>query len=71
VSGIGLTILGTYLFRNLLVNSLGLPFLLPDPLSLVVQISAGLALALVSIGVAAFVPAFRISHLDPSVAMRE
>jgi putative ABC transport system permease protein len=71
VSGIALTILGTYLFRNLLVNSLGLPFLLPDPLSLVVQISAGLALALVSIGVAAFVPAFRISHLDPSVAMRE
>jgi putative ABC transport system permease protein len=70
-TGLVLTVLVTYLFRNLIVHSLGIPFLLPSPFSLLGQVAGGLSVALGSVTVAAMLPAYRISHQDPAAAMRE
>jgi putative ABC transport system permease protein len=69
--GVTLAALAVYLFRNLLVTSLGIPFLLPSLPGLLVLIAGGLAVALVSVALAALLPAYRISRQDPAVAMRE
>lgn len=69
--GLGLAALATYLFRNLLVASLGIPFLLPSIPSLLALVIGGLVIALLTVAVAALLPAIRISRLDPAVAMRE
>ncbi len=70
-TGIGLSVLTIYLFRKLLVVSLGFPFLLPNPVALVLQVGVGLLIALFSVNLAALFPAIRISRQDPAVAMRE
>ena len=69
--GIALAGLAVYLFKNLLVASLGFPFLLPSPLSLILQLAVGLSLALFSVNLAALFPAYKISRMDPAIAMRE
>ena len=71
LAGIALTMLITYLFRQAIVVSLGLPFLLPSPLSLAGEVAIGLGVALGSITLAALLPAWRISRQDPAIAMRE
>jgi ABC-type lipoprotein release transport system permease subunit len=38
---------------------------------LLIEISAGLVLALACVTLAAMIPAYRISHLEPALAMRE
>jgi putative ABC transport system permease protein len=60
-----------YLFSGLIVSSLGIPFLFPPVLELLGLVGAGLALALVTVALAATVPALRVSRQDPAVAMRE
>jgi putative ABC transport system permease protein len=69
--GIFLAVLAIYLFRRLIMVSLNIPFLLPSPGSLAVQIGAGLFLALFSVFLAALFPAIKISRQDPAIAMRE
>jgi putative ABC transport system permease protein len=69
--GLCLSALAIYLFRNLLVISLGIPFLLPSLSSLVLVVGGGLAVALVTVALAAFVPVYRISCQEPALAMRE
>jgi len=71
VAGAALTILAVGLFRKLIISALGIPFLMPDVPVLVALILGGLVCALLSIMLAAMVPAYRISHEDPSIAMRE
>jgi ABC-type antimicrobial peptide transport system permease subunit len=71
ITGIVLTVLAVFLFHTLIVRSLGIPFLLPSPTSLAVEILAGLGLALGAIGLAALLPAYQISRQDPATAMRE
>ena len=71
LSGIALTVLAIYLFRTLIMVSLGLPFLLPSIPSLLLQVSVGLCVTLAVITLAALLPALRISRLDPAIAMRE
>jgi putative ABC transport system permease protein len=71
VAGISLAVLSIYLFRDLLVDALGIPFLVPALPSLLVLVVAGLALSLVSVAVAALIPAHRISRQEPAMAMRE
>ncbi len=51
-----LAALAIYLFRKLIMVSLDIPFLLPSPGSLLLQIGAGLLLALISVNLAALVP---------------
>jgi putative ABC transport system permease protein len=70
-AGIGLAVLLVYLFRRLLIVSLGFPFLLPSTGALLIQVSVGMLLALFSVNLAALFPAFKISRQDPAVAMRE
>jgi putative ABC transport system permease protein len=70
-AGVFLAVLAIYLFRRLIMSSLGVPFLLPSPGSLVLQVGVGLLLAMGSVFLAALLPAIRISRQDPAVAMRE
>jgi putative ABC transport system permease protein len=70
-TGIVLAGLAVYLFKDLLVVSLGFPFLLPSPFVLLLQIGAGLFLAMFTVNVAAFLPAYKFSRQDPAIAMRE
>jgi putative ABC transport system permease protein len=69
--GIFVAVLAIYLFRRLIINSLGVPFLLPSPGSLALQIAIGLLLAMASVFLAALLPAIKVSRQDPAVAMRE
>ncbi len=69
--GIFLAILAIYLFRRLIMVSLGLPFLLPSPGSLLIQVGIGLALTLLSVFLASLFPALKISRQEPAIAMRE
>jgi putative ABC transport system permease protein len=69
--GILLAVLAIYLFRRLIMVSLGVPFLLPSAGSLALQIGIGLLLAMFSVLLAALVPAIKISRQDPAIAMRE
>lgn len=69
--GVLLAVLSVFLFRQLIMVSLGLPFLLPSAGQLLVQIGAGLLVTLVSVFLAALLPALRISRMDPAIAMRE
>jgi len=69
--GVFLAVLAIYLFRRLIMVSLGVPFLLPSAGSLLLQIGIGLLLAMFSVVLAALLPAFRVSRQDPAIAMRE
>jgi putative ABC transport system permease protein len=70
-AGIFLAVLAITLFRRLIVVSLDLPFLLPSPGALLLQVGAGMLLALTSVFLAALFPALKISRQDPAIAMRE
>ena len=71
VAGAALTFLVVVLFRKLIIASLGIPFLLlPLPVLLLLVIG-GLGTSVLSVTLAALLPAYRISHQDPSTAMRE
>ncbi|NLG26944.1 MAG: FtsX-like permease family protein, partial [Chloroflexi bacterium] len=69
--GILLAVLAIYLFRQLIMVSLGVPFLLPAAGPLALQIGIGLGIAMLSVVLAALLPAIRISRQDPAIAMRE
>ena len=71
LSGTIMSALAVYLFRNMIIASLGLPFLFPPLPSLIGMSVLGLGLALVSVTVGAVFPALRISLMDPAAAMRE
>jgi putative ABC transport system permease protein len=70
-SGILLFTVAVYLFRHAIIQYLRTPFILPTPLELAGLALGGLLLVLASVGLAALVPALRISLMDPAVAMRE
>ncbi len=69
--GIVLTAFSIFLFRNLIVNDLGIPFLYPQPLTLLVEVIVGLAVAMVTVTLAAWVPVRRVSMQEPANSMRE
>ena len=71
LTGIVLAVMAAFLFRQLIMISLGIPFMLPAPGSLLMEVARGLGLALGGVTVAALVPAYRISRQDPASAMRE
>jgi putative ABC transport system permease protein len=68
--GLGTAVLAVFLFRDLVMVSLGIPFALPTLASLPL-LGGGLLLALASVTLAALFPALRISGQDPALAMRE
>jgi len=69
--GILLSVFCVLLFRTLLIRILGVPFLVPSAGDVIVLVVGTLVMALVGVGLAALLPAWRISRLDPSIAMRE
>jgi putative ABC transport system permease protein len=69
--GVFLAVLAIYLFRRLIMVSLGVPFLLPAAGPLALQIGIGLLLSMASVFLAALAPAIKISRQDPAIAMRE
>jgi putative ABC transport system permease protein len=71
IAGAALTILAVVLFRKLIIATLGIPFLVPALPMLAALILGGLACSLLTVTLAAMLPAYRISHEDPSIAMRE
>jgi putative ABC transport system permease protein len=71
VPGLLLAAFSVYLFRSLIIRSIGVPFLYPSPLALLALLGAGVILALIGVTLAASLPAYRISRLDAAVAMRE
>jgi putative ABC transport system permease protein len=70
-AGIGLAILTAGLFHEQIARLMNVQIALPPPLSLLGLAAAGLALALVSVTVAAWIPASRLSRQEPALAMRE
>ena len=70
-SGIALCLAIAFWFRGAIVFLLEMPFLFPPPALLAALIAAGLLVALLSVVLAAFVPAWRISRMEPASAMRE
>jgi putative ABC transport system permease protein len=71
VAGIILADLVIFLFRKLVMVTLGIPFLLPSPVMLLAMAMGGLLLSLFSVNLAALIPAYQISRQDPAIAMRE
>jgi putative ABC transport system permease protein len=71
LTGIVLAAFAIYLFRNLIVTSIGFPFLFPALLDLLPLALGGLAVVLLGVTIAALIPALRVSRQDPALAMRE
>ena len=69
--GVACTILAVSLAWEPLVETSGLPFLLPSPGGFAALAVLALTLALVSVVVAALIPAFRISREEAAIVMRE
>lgn len=71
VAGIAFFAAFVHLFRHLIIQMMGVPFVIPSAVSLVVLALGALVLALVSVTLGALVPTVRISLMDPAAAMRK
>jgi putative ABC transport system permease protein len=71
ILGVMVSAVVIYLFRGYITSSLGMPFLFPGLPSFLVLLATGTAFILVTVALAALVPAFRISRMEPAVAARE
>lgn len=60
-----------YLFRGYITASLGMPFLFPCLTSFLLLVGAGTAFMLLTVTLAALVPALRVSRMEPAIAARE
>jgi putative ABC transport system permease protein len=69
--GISLAILVAGLFGEQIARATSIQIALPAPLTLAGWAAAGLVLALVSVTLAAWLPASRLSRQEPALAMRE
>jgi putative ABC transport system permease protein len=71
ILGVMVSAVVIYLFRGYITSSLGMPFLFPGLPSFLVLLATGTAFILVTVALAALVPAFRISRMEPAIAARE
>jgi putative ABC transport system permease protein len=69
--GSGLALLVVYLFRTLIIQQMGIPFLLPAWYVLLALGGGAMLLTLSSVLLAALFPSLRISRMDPALAMRD
>lgn len=69
--GIGLVMLASALFEEQIIQITGIQIALPAVLPLLGLVTAGLALAVASVAVAAWLPASKLSQQEPALAMRE
>ncbi len=71
VCGIAVSALGIYLFKDYLAESLKMPFLFPSIPAFMALFSVGVAAAIVTVTLAALIPAYRASRQELAIAMRE
>ncbi len=71
MAGLALSALAVYLFRNLLVSSLQMPFLLPSLPELVFVLAIGILVVLAAVSISVLPPALAASRREPALAMRE
>jgi putative ABC transport system permease protein len=69
--GITLALIFLLFFRNAIIASLKIPFLLPSIPSLAGLFGAGLGLAVVVVLLSALIPAIRVARQELAIAMRE
>lgn len=70
ITGIAVFAFAVYLFRNLIIQTMGVPFVFPSPFAIITLFIGALALTLFSVTLGALIPTVRISAMDPAVAMR-
>ena len=70
-AAIAIAAFAVFLFRDLIVQLTGVPFLYPSPLSLLGLMLGVLALALISVILASLIPIWRIVRQEPGTAMKE
>lgn len=70
-AGIALFTFAVYLFRRLIIQMMGVPFLIPSPFSLFILAAGALALTLASVLLGALIPTTRTSRMEPALAMRK
>jgi putative ABC transport system permease protein len=70
---VGITVAASslYLLKDMIAGSLKMPFLFPSIPSFIGLFSAGVAVAIVTVSLAALIPALRLSRQELAVAMRE
>jgi putative ABC transport system permease protein len=71
VMGIAAAALGIFLFKDWLAESLKMPFLFPSIPSFIGLFGIGVAAAIITVALAALIPAFRMSRQELAIAMRE
>jgi putative ABC transport system permease protein len=71
ITGIASFTSAVILFRHVLIQWMGVPFIVPSPFSLAALATGALVLALGSVTLGALLPALRISLMDPVFAMRK
>jgi putative ABC transport system permease protein len=71
IAGIAIAALSLFTFKDMIAQSLKMPFLFPSVPSFIGLFSGGVALAMVTVILAAMIPAYRISRQELAIAMRE
>ena len=71
LGGIILAAFGANLFGNFITSTLGIPFLFPGAGTWLGLVGIGATLLLITVMLAAAVPAFRMSRQEPALAVRE
>jgi len=71
VAGIAVTALVLLIFKDMIAGSLKMPFLFPEFSSFIGLFGAGVGLAILSVALSAFIPAYRLSRQELAIAMRE
>ena len=70
-AGVILSVIGFSAFGSRMVSVFNLPFHLPSPLDLFAISLVGQVAALATVTLAAFLPAWRISHQEVALIMKE
>jgi len=71
VVGISAAAFLLFMFKNLIAASLKLPFLFPSISSFLILFGIGLAVAIITVTLAALLPAIRVSRQELAISMRE
>ena len=71
IAGISVASLATYIFRDYLAGTLGMPFLFPNFTSFMALFALAFSLSIITVSIAIIIPAYRISQQEPALAMKE
>ena len=69
--GIALASLAASVFGHFIATSLGIPFMFPGLISSLRLMGAGTVLIMLTVTLAVFLPAYRMSRMEPAIAARE